>query len=115
MASRTPAATTSRANTSSSRSTCTNSRLPGLPMRASSKRRRIANTSGKPQPAKGAGLVKGANLALQQRQIVQRVVDEVLPLIGAPVLGDHRRPARNHHALDIPADQHFTMAVGGWH
>src|SRR5450759_1724200 len=54
MASRTAAATSSARNTSISRRTCTNSRLPCLPIRASIIRRSVANSSGSRQPANGA-------------------------------------------------------------
>ena len=54
MASRTAAATSSILNASISRKTCTNSRLPCLPIRASSRRRSVANSSGSCQPASGA-------------------------------------------------------------
>src|SRR5665213_2453101 len=58
----TPASTSSGRNTSSKRRTWTNSRLPGLPMRA--------------------------DLTLQQRQVVQWVEDEVLALVGPGMTGD---------------------------
>ncbi len=54
IASPTAAATSSILNASIRRSTCTYSRLPGLPMRASSRRRKVANSSGSCQPASGA-------------------------------------------------------------
>src|SRR5260370_827435 len=41
-------------NPSSKRRTWTNSRLPGLPMRASSSRRSVANSAGSSQPTSGA-------------------------------------------------------------
>ena len=53
-------------NTSISRSTCTNSRLPFLPMRASKGRRSMVNSSGNFQSASGAGpLLRTQVVALQ--------------------------------------------------
>ena len=54
MASRTALATSSRGNTSISLRTCTNSRLPSFPIRASIRRRSVMNSSGNRQPTSGA-------------------------------------------------------------
>ena len=60
-------------------------------------------------------LVERADLLLQQRQVMQRVEDELLALIGARVPGDDRRPAGDHHLLDIAPHQHRAVAIGGRH
>src|SRR5271170_1361249 len=70
--------TSSMRNTSSSRSTWTNSRLPGLP-------RRLIGQA--PANQRG-GLVQRADLPFQQRQIVQRIEDEVFAFIGARMTSD---------------------------
>ena len=54
MASRTATWTSSRLNVSMSLSTYTNSLLPRLPIRDSSRRRRVPNSSGRSQPTSGA-------------------------------------------------------------
>src|SRR5262249_29538545 len=115
MASPTPASTSSIRKTSSSRRIWTNSRLPRLPMRASIKpagrRRRVANSSGRSQ--QWCRLVESADLVFEQRQVMQRIENEVLALVGASMPGDHLNPAGDHHLLDIIADQHLAVAVGG--
>ena len=60
-------------------------------------------------------LVERADLALEQRQIMQRVEHEIFPLIGAGMPGDDVSAAGNHHRVDITADQNFAMTVGGRH
>src|SRR5207237_540154 len=111
MASPTPASTSSGRNTSSSRSTWTNSRLPLLAMRASIRRRSVANSSGRFPADQRRCLVESADLLFEQRQVMQRVEDEVLALVGARMTGDHLGPAGDHHLLDIAADQEMARRV----
>jgi hypothetical protein len=60
-------------------------------------------------------LVESADLVFEQCQVMQRVEDDVLALVGARMAGDHLGPAADHHLVDVAADQHVTMAVGGRH
>src|SRR5262249_44659669 len=115
MASLTPASTSSGWNTSSSRSTWTNSRLPRLAMRASIRRRSVANSAGRSQPTSGAALVESANFLFEQRQIMQWVEDKVLARVGARITGDHLAAAGDHHLVDIAADQNLAVAISGRH
>ena len=41
--------------------------------------------------AQRGGLIQGADLALEQRQVMQRVEDQILALVGARVAGDDLR------------------------
>ena len=75
----------------------------------------MAKTSGSCQPASGAAWSRGADLVLDQRQVVQRIEDQVLALIGAPVPDDHLGRAADHHLIDGAADQHLAMTVGYGH
>src|SRR5258708_24977168 len=109
MASLIPAHTSSGRNTSSSRSTWTNSRLPRLAMRASIRRRSVAQVP----PDQWRRLVESGDLAFEQSQVMQRVEDEVLALVGAQMAGDHLGSTRDHHLVDIAADHHLTVAIGG--
>src|SRR6266403_4746301 len=112
MASLTPASTSSGRNTSSSRSTWTNSRLPRLAMRASIRRRSVANSRQVPADQRCC-LVESANLLFEQRQVMQRVEDKVLAFIGARMTGDPLRPAGDHYLVDVAADQNLAVPVGG--
>src|SRR6266550_5531763 len=60
-------------------------------------------------------LVESADLAFEQSQVMQRVEDEVLALVGARMTGDHLGPAADHHLVDVAADQNLAVPVGGWH
>jgi hypothetical protein len=60
-------------------------------------------------------LVEGADLAFEQRQVVQRIEDKVLPRVGARMPGDDVGAAGDHHVVDVAADQHLAMSVGGRH
>ncbi len=64
-----------------------------------------------PAPERGC-LVEGADLALDERQVVQGIEDQVLTLIGSSVAGDDLGGAADHDPLDIAPDQHLAMAVG---
>ena len=55
-------------------------------------------------------LVQGARLLLQQRQIVQRVVDDVAADIGAPMAGDDLGAERDLDPVDIAL--HHNLLVG---
>jgi hypothetical protein len=58
-------------------------------------------------------LVERTRLLLQEREVMQRVEDEVLAGVGAPVAGDLLAAADDLHPVDIAADQHRAVAVGG--
>ena len=55
-------------------------------------------------------LVQGARLLLQQRQIMQRVVDDVAADIGAPMAGDDLGAERDLDPVDIAL--HHNLLVG---
>src|SRR5436305_14207166 len=112
MASLTPASTSSRRNTSSSRSTWTNSRLPRLAIRASIRTQR-REFLGQGPADQWRRLVESADLAFEQSQVMQRVEDKALAFIGARMTGDHRGSTGDHHLMDIAADYHFPVAIGG--
>ena len=61
------------------------------------------------------GLVEGADLLLDQGQVMQRVEDQVLAVVGPAVPGDHLGPAADHHLIDVAPDEHLTVAVGHGH
>jgi hypothetical protein len=84
-------------------------------MRASSRRRSVAKLFGQLPADQRCGLVQRADLPLQQRQVVQRVEDEVLALVGPGMTGDLRGAAGDYYFMDITADQHLTMAILGRH
>src|SRR5438445_11075385 len=44
---------------------------------------------------------------------MQRVEDKALAFIGAWMTGDHRGSTGDHHLMDIAADYHFPVAIGG--
>src|SRR5690349_4291784 len=58
-------------------------------------------------------LVESADLAFEQSQVMQRVEDKALAFIGARMTGDHRDSTADHHLMDIAADHHFPVAIGG--
>src|SRR5438270_4007563 len=60
-------------------------------------------------------LVESADLAFEQSQVMQRVEDKALAFIGARMTGDHRGSTGDHHLMDIAADYHFPVAIGGWY
>src|SRR5262249_1542857 len=76
-------------HSSSRRKSWKNSALPRLAMRASIRRRSVANSSGRSQPTSGAGWSRAPILRSRQSQVMQRVENEVLTLVGAPMTGDH--------------------------
>src|ERR1700732_540264 len=51
-------------------------------------------------------------IVFEQSQVMQRVEDEVLALVGARMTGDHLGPAGDHHLMDVAADQNLAVAVG---
>ena len=59
-----------------------------------------------------SGLVQGTDLALEQRQVMERVEDQILALVGARVAGDDLRAAADHDPIDITADQDLAVAPG---
>ena len=60
-------------------------------------------------------LVESADLLFEQRQVMQRVEDEVLALVGARMTRDHLGPAADHHLVDVAADQNLAVTIGGRH
>jgi hypothetical protein len=70
---------------------------------------------GQPPALERSGLVQRTEFLLEQRQVVQRVEDEVLARVRALVPGDDLGPAGDHHLLDIALHQHRAVAVGGRH
>ena len=76
------------------------------------------------QPAKGCErigqlptgerrrLVQRSDLALDERQVVQRVKDGVFALVGPAVAGDDLGAAPDHHLLDVGAHPHLVVSVG---
>jgi hypothetical protein len=60
-------------------------------------------------------LVESADFALKQSQVMQRVENEVLALVGAWMTGDHLSAAGDHHLVDVAADQNLAVPVGGRH
>ncbi len=55
------------------------------------------------------GLVERVDLLLDQRQVVQRIEHEVLPLVGAGMPGDDLRAAGDDHLVHVAADQHLAV------
>ena len=60
-------------------------------------------------------LVESADLVFQQRQVMQRIKNKVLTLVGALMPGNHLGAAGDRHLVDVAADQDLTVAVGGRH
>jgi len=50
------------------------------------------------------GLVQRPDLPFQQRQIVQRIEDEVFAFVGARMTSDLLGAAGDHNFMDVPAD-----------
>ena len=63
----------------------------------------------------GGGLIERPHFLFEQRQIVQRVEDEVLAFVGAGMAGDHLGGAADEDLMDVTAHQHLAMAVGDRH
>ena len=61
-------------------------------------------------PDQGSRLIQRVGLLLQQGQIVQRIEDEVLPVIGTRVPRYHLSAATDDHLMHIAANQHLAMA-----
>ena len=57
--------------------------------------------SGRSQPANGAAWSRAPDLLLDQGQVMQRVEDQVLAVVGPAVPGDHLGPAADHHLIDV--------------
>src|SRR3954462_11100280 len=113
MASLTPASTSSRRNTSSSPQ-----HLDELAFAAgghacfdqATQRREFLGQGPADQWCR---LFESADLAFAQSQVMQRVEDKALAFIGARMTGDHRGSTGDHHLMDIAADYHFPVAIGG--
>jgi hypothetical protein len=54
-------------------------------------------------------LVERIDLLLDQRQVVQRVEHEVLPLVGARVTGDDLSPTCDDDLVHVAAHDHLAM------
>src|SRR4051812_9894851 len=98
-ASRTAAWTSSSGNVSRRRSSWTYSRLPCLPMRLH-QASQGSEGFGQIPTLQGGSLVEGPDLALQQREVVQRVEDEVRVSIGARMPGDDLSSTADHDLID---------------
>ncbi len=57
-------------------------------------------------------LIQRANLLLEQRQIVQRIEDEVRTLIGAPVPGDLVSRPDDHHLVYVALHDDLPVRIG---
>ncbi len=72
----------------------------------------MAKASGRsPAPERGC-VVEGADLALDERQVVQGIEDQVLTFIGSPVAGDDLAGTADHDSVHISPDQHLAIAIG---
>ena len=71
----------------------------------------MAKASGR-SPAPRSRLVERADLALDERQVVQGIEDQILTLIGSFVAGDDLGGAADQDPIHISPDQHLAMAVG---
>ena len=60
-------------------------------------------------------LVQGADLVLQQSQVVDRIEDHILPVVGTGMAGNDLCAATDNHLMDIATDPDFVMAVGDGH
>ena len=107
--------TSSSRKSSRSRNTCTYSRVPGLPSRASKRRRSRRNSSRQCPPDQRRRLIERARLALQQGQVVSRLEDQFLPPVATPMPGDLLTPAHDHDVVDVAFHDHRPVAVGGRH
>ena len=59
----------------------------------------------------GGGLVQGIDLALDQRKVVDRIEDHILPVVAAWMPGNHLPAAADHDLIDIAAHPDILMAV----
>ena len=80
---------------------------PGLQQPA-----QCAELLGQVPPLQRSRLVQGAGLLLQERQVVDGIVDEVVSLIGAGVPGDDLRAAADDYLIHIASHQHVPAPVG---
>lgn len=60
----------------------------------------------------GRGLVQRIDLALDQREVVERVKDHVLAIVTTRVSGDHLPATTDHDLIDIAADPDILVAIG---
>jgi hypothetical protein len=60
---------------------------------------------------KRRGLIERAALVLQQRQIMQRIVDKLRRPIAAHVRGDGLAPAGDLDPVDVAFGQNLLMAI----
>jgi hypothetical protein len=84
-------------------------------MRASIKRRRVANSSGSSHSTNWGRLIQRAGLLLQQRQIVNGIKDNILPVPAPAVAGNHISTTANDNLIDIAPDPNVTVAIGNRH
>ena len=61
------------------------------------------------------GLIQGGDLLFQQRQIVDRIEDHIIPLVRTGGPGDDPAAATDNHLMDIATDPDLPVAVGDGH
>jgi hypothetical protein len=71
----------------------------------------VASLGQIPTPERGR-LVERADLALDERQVVQGIEDQILTLVGSLVAGEGLGGAADHDPVDISSGQHLAMAIG---
>ncbi len=64
---------------------------------------------------KRRGLVERADLVFDQRQIVQRVEDQIFTLVRPSMPRDHLGAAADHDLMDKGLDQDLAVAIGHGH
>jgi hypothetical protein len=52
---------------------------------------------------------------LEQRQVVQRIKDQIFPFIAPRVHGNALGSATDHYPVDESFDQHAPVSIGGRH
>ena len=56
-------------------------------------------------------LIQCVRFPFQQRQVVQRIEDQLFPLVAAAMTGDLLAAATDDHFPDIAFEQHFAMTI----
>ena len=74
----------------------------------------MPNSWGRFHPCWGAAWSR-ARLLLQERQVVDGVVDEVVPLVGTQVAGDDLRSAADDHQVHVAPNDDVPVPVGHRH
>ena len=108
--------TSSSRKSSRSRNTCTYSRVPGLPSRASQRTPPPEKLLRQCPPDQRRRLIERAGLALQQGQVVSRLEDQLLPPVATPMpTRSPQAPAHDHDLVHVAFHYHRPVAVGGRH